>query len=87
MDRWPTSKDKKDGRYKVTSLSLFTGKNLQVTSRSTYSILEWLGDVGGLFDMLKLIGAIIVGPIAVFTRKQTLLTEVFRYVTSLAYSG
>ena len=42
---------------------------MQVTSRSTYSILEWLGDVGGLFEMLKLIGVTIVGPYAVFTRK------------------
>ena len=46
--------------------------------RKTYSGLEWLGDVGGLFDALVLIGRFLVGPITVFTVKVELLTQVFR---------
>ena len=30
--------------------------------RQTYSALEWLGDIGGLFDMLKLLGYMLVIP-------------------------
>ena len=32
--------------------------------RSAYNYLEWLGDVGGLFDALRIIGAVLVGPLA-----------------------
>ena len=34
--------------------------------RKTYSCLEWLGDIGGLYDALKLIGHFFVFPIALF---------------------
>ena len=34
--------------------------------RKTYSCLEWLGDIGGLYDALKLIGHSFVFPIALF---------------------
>ena len=37
--------------------------------RKTYSGLEWLGDVGGLFDALVLIGSFLVGPITAFAVK------------------
>ena len=35
-----------------------------VTERQSYSILDWLGDVGGLFDALSPMGAFLVGPVA-----------------------
>ena len=47
-------------------------------------MLEWLGDVGGLFDMLKLIGSIFVIPFAAFRLKSELLSKIFRYISSLA---
>ena len=37
--------------------------------RTTYSGLEWLGDVGGLFDGLGLIARFVVGPFASFAVK------------------
>ena len=49
-------------------------------------MLEWLGDVGGLFDMLKLIGSILVIPFAAFRLKSELLSKIFRYISSLAKS-
>ena len=45
--------------------------------RSTYSILEWLGDVGGLFDGLLLILNYLMSPLAAFAMKVMLLTNVF----------
>ena len=41
--------------------------DLKIIERSTYSILEWLGDVGGLFDMLCLIGGFLIGPLATYS--------------------
>ena len=40
-------------------------------------MLEWLGDVGGLFDGLKLIAQFIVGPLAAFTLNSELLSQIF----------
>ena len=45
--------------------------------RSTYTILEWLGDVGGLFDGLLLILNYFMSPLATFAMKVMLLTKVF----------
>ena len=39
---------------------------MEVTERQTYSILDLLGDVGGLNDSLRLIGASLVSPFASF---------------------
>lgn len=59
---------------------------MQVTARSTYSLLEWLGDIGGLFKGLRMLGTAMVFPFAIFNRKMTLLTEAFRFVASLRQS-
>ena len=44
--------------------------------RNTYSLLEWLGDVGGLFDGLVLIAHFSTSPIVVFALKTELLNGV-----------
>ena len=36
------------------------------TQRETYDILEWMGDLGGLFEALQIIGYIIMAPITAF---------------------
>ena len=46
--------------------------------RSTYSFLEWLGDVGGLFDGLGLIFRVLIGPFSAFAVKAELLTKIFK---------
>ena len=50
-----------------------------MVTRQTYSILDWLGDMGGLFDALYLIGMIIVAPISNFALKAELLSSMFRF--------
>ena len=54
---WPNS-------YKFTGIDLKYDVDLKVIERSTYSLLDWLGDVGGLYDGLKLIGTALVSPFA-----------------------
>ena len=40
------------GRYKYISAQFAMNYDMVVTSRQTYSLLDWLGDVGGLTDAL-----------------------------------
>ena len=48
-------------------------------NRQTYSLLDWLGDLGGLLDILLHIGRILVFPISSFNLKQLLMSSFFRY--------
>ena len=66
-DDWPTIKDNPNGRYKFNSVWIEPSQDLVITERATYSILEWAGDVGGLFDGLCLIARIFVSPLATYS--------------------
>lgn len=44
--------------------------------RSTYSGLEWIGDVGGLYDGMSLIARIFIGPLTIFTLNSELLAAI-----------
>ena len=48
-------------------------------NRQTYSLLDWLGDMGGLLDALYLIGMIVMSPFAEFALKTELLSSIFRF--------
>ena len=45
----------------VFSLLIFLSPDRIMYKRSIYSILDWIGDIGGLFDGLQFIGSIIMG--------------------------
>ena len=47
-------------------MALMYDQDMTVIERSTYSLLELLGDVGGLIDGLRYIGIIILSPFMVF---------------------
>ena len=49
-----------------------------IYSRTTYSLLEWLGDVGGVFDALYLIFRFILAPIAAHNMSATLMSHLIR---------
>ena len=48
-----------------------------ITDRATYGLLEWLGDVGGLFDALKYAGVLLTAPFAKYNLKTELLSSIF----------
>ena len=50
-----------------------------MVSRQSYSLLDWLGDLGGLFDALAIILGAFVAPVAAFSLKATILTKFFRF--------
>ena len=50
-NKWPTQAEP-DNVYQYGSFVISQGQDLTLIDRSTYSVLEWLGDVGGLFGGL-----------------------------------
>jgi len=66
--------------YKYTSNFLFFKQDLQVVDRQTYSALDWLGDVGGLFDALRWMAQLTVSPFAAFALNTKLLGSMFMLV-------
>ena len=73
---------KPDGRYKYVSMELNFSQNLHIINRDTYSLLDWLGDIGGLLDALKYLVQIIIMPYVSYTYKSQLLTKMFRFQPS-----
>ena len=49
-------------------------QNISQIERSTYGFLEWLGDIGGLYDAMRIIAMIIVYPVSSFSLKAELTT-------------
>ena len=76
MVKWPTKEDPCKV-YKFTSIWLELGLQEQIIERQVYSILEWLGDVGGLFDGLCLVGGSLIAPISSYALRSLLLSQVY----------
>ena len=58
---------------------MFFSPDLHTTYRQTYSMLDWLGDLGGLLDALLKIGTILVFPFSTYAADSRLLNSLFRY--------
>ena len=74
VDQWP-SRENPDAAYKFVSLWFELSQSLITTERKTYSILEWIGDVGGLFDGLMIIASNLITPFATLTLQFALFTS------------
>ena len=77
-NQFPT-KEKPEGRYKYTSVGINFSQDSLLVNRQTYSILDWLGDIGGLLDALYLIGFVFISPLASYAMNSKLLSTLFRY--------
>ena len=73
---WPTRDNQRI--YKFNSYWFELRQEKRITERQTYNMLEWVGDVGGLFDGLVLICRLFVAPLATLTLKLELLKEIFK---------
>ena len=63
-NNWPT-KESPDNKFKYFGFEISNSPDLKQIDRSTYGILDWMGDCGGLFDALLIIGSVIVNPFSV----------------------
>ena len=70
---------KPDGNYKFGSLEIVANPSTTILSRQTYSILEWLGDVGGLNDSLYIIAQLVLAPFTSFYNSSFLARNIFRF--------
>ena len=65
--------------YKFLSFSLERDFDVEKTSRQTYSILDWLGDIGGLRDALKNLLEVLLIPLVNKAYKITVVSTLFRF--------
>ena len=70
-------------QYKFLSVEINVSPDLMLWERQTYSLLDFLGDLGGLYDALFLIVKVFVSPLSVFALNSTLLSNFFRFRPSL----
>ena len=61
--------------YKICGAWIELSQNLITTERQTYSMLEWVGDVGGLLDGLSLLAYIFMLPFTAFTMEAKLFSQ------------
>lgn len=77
-NKFPTPENPSN-KYKYVSLELVVGPDKVIINRESYSMLDWLGDLGGLVDALYYICLTIVAPVAAFSMKAMLLSKIFRF--------
>ena len=65
MRDFPTSENP-DGKYKYTSFAIEMSPDLLMTSRQTYMVLDFMGDIGGLAEALNFLVYIIILPFTTF---------------------
>lgn len=66
-------------RFKFASIEINFNLDQIMWTRQTYSLLDWLGDLGGLYDALLHICGIIISPLSAYTLQATLLSSFFRF--------
>ena len=77
---WPTKDDPKV--YKFNGFWIELRQYRTTIERQTYNVLEWVGDIGGLYDGLIIIARQLVSPFAAFALNSQLLSHVFKKVDS-----
>ena len=73
---WPTKEDPAN-YYKFSSFWIERGSETTTIERETYSALEWIGDIGGLYDGFLIMGNTVAGPLAAITLKAKLIAWLF----------
>ena len=73
--------------YAFAHVYFVPGVLIETTTRQSYSILNWLGDIGGLHDILVLIVQVLLKSYQGFFQASLLLTNLFRFLPSLNSKG
>ena len=58
-----------NNKFKYASFDIYFSQDTQFWSRQTYSLLDFLGDLGGLYEAQKYIFGFLVSPISAFALK------------------
>ena len=65
--KFPTDEDP-HAHYKYVSATINVSADQKQISRVTYSMLDWIGDIGGLFNGLNTILGFFLKPLAVYQK-------------------
>ena len=76
---WP-SRENNYAAYKFTGLWLELNQDVVEVERKTYSLLELVGDIGGLFDGLSAICTNFVAPVGALAAQTRVLSLAFHLV-------
>ena len=68
--------------FKYVGVDVYLSPDLKIWTRETYSILDYLGDLGGLYDALYLILNFIAAPIASFNMQSAIMSDTFTVIKS-----
>ena len=63
-------------------MAIFLDNKILLYNRTYNTILDILGNIGGLFDLLLFVGMVIVGPISKISLDLNLVNEVFSFEES-----
>ena len=66
------------GEYKFASVEIHQENSISKINRQTYSLLEWLGDIGGLLDAMLFIAQLALWPVYNFNVTNHLMKRLFR---------
>lgn len=67
-----------NGQYKFGSFSIALKPQTSVINRTTYSPLDWLGDIGGLIDALSYLLHFCLAPFFSFSYASLMMAKFFR---------
>jgi hypothetical protein len=72
--------------YKIAGLSVMRNLHYTVITRTTYDILNCIGDIGGLVEVLLIIGGILISKYGKFQSVAFFMKHIF-YTTSSPFSN
>ena len=75
-----------EGTYAFADAFFIPGDVLETTTRQTYSVFDWLGDIGGLHDSVFLIMEAVLRSYQGFFQANLLLSSLFRFKPSFNLS-
>ena len=78
---YPTEKNP-NSLYKFASLEFTFNSDLTEINRTTYGLLNWLGDCGGLIGFIFSVAELIVSPFASYALTNKLASTILRITNS-----
>ena len=83
---FPT-KEEPENYFKYASFDIDLCQDIIKWNRQTYSVLDFLGDIGGLFEALQYMGTAVVAPFSSFALKVSLMVGLFTPMKAKAEGG
>ena len=75
------SEENPTNRYKFNSIDIYFNQDKKVITRTTYTLFDFMSEVGGFVFILYVLGGLILAPVTRYNLRMKLLTSsVFRHL-------